>query len=61
MPEIATIILNRNLPDITDNLYKFIKKIITQISMLLKQDPRKTNFLNMLLGTLTGRVQKKMD
>ena len=31
MPEIATIILNRNLPDITDNLYKFIKNNNTDI------------------------------
>ena len=60
--KVATLILNRNLPIITDKLFNKIKrknKIKNDI-FVIESGSDKINYQRILLGGLIGIVQKKM-
>ena len=59
MKPVATIILNRNLPEITDKLYKHLKKFDGKETdiYVIESGSIKKDYQNTQLGTQTGSQQ----
>ena len=63
MKKVATIILNRNLPTITDKLFNLIKKFNNKYTDIFIVDSGSLKKINQkkLHGQQIGRWQEKMD